>query len=203
MYRLTLVKKYNTEELADYAALVSIGRPTLIEIKGVTYCGETSAANELTMSNVPFHGEVRAFSTALCDAINSSIASSGEGQVELDGYELACEHQHSCCVLLASRRMRRPGDGRWMTHINYDAFLQCVQRWERTNGEAEFGVEEYWSETPHWALYNSTEAGFNPTEERIIKTKPGKKSRQQMEQEWLDQQHSDTATTVGATAAHT
>ena len=190
MYRLTLVKTYNCTELADYAALVSLGRPTLIEIKGVTYCGETSAANDLTMANVPFHSEVRAFSQALCEHINATLStSSGSAEeAELDGYELACEHQHSCCVLLASRRMRRPSDGRWMTHIDYDRFIECVQRWERSDGSVEFGVSDYWKETPHWALYDSTEAGFNPTEERIIRTKAGKKSRQQLEDEWMERQ---------------
>ena len=29
------------EELADYAALLDLGRPDFIEIKGVTYCGST------------------------------------------------------------------------------------------------------------------------------------------------------------------
>ena len=205
MYRLTLVKAYNTEELSDYAALVAIGRPTLIEIKGVTYCGETSAANELNMQNVPLHGEVRQFSEALCKHINAAIvpatateSGSGSGSASgsasgesgdgwLDGYELSCEHQHSCCVLLASRRLRRAqpdGSVAWMTHIDYDAFIRCVRRWEESDGAEQFGVESYWSETPHWALYNSAEAGFNPTEERIITTKPGKKSRQQLEEEW-------------------
>ena len=195
VYRLTLVKGYNVAELADYAALVCIGRPTLIEIKGVTYCGETSAANELTMSNVPFHSEVRQFSQQLCEQINLVTASSSDGgsaeEAGLDCYELACEHEHSCCVLLASRRMRRPSDGRWMTHIDYDKFIDCVRRWEQSNGEADFGVEEYWSETPHWALYDSTEAGFNPTEARQLTTRPGKKSRQQLDKEYMDRQRAE------------
>ena len=193
VYRLTLVKSFNTTELADYAALVAIGRPTLIEIKGVTYCGTTSAANDLSMANVPFHSEVRAFSAALCEHINAALTATSTATATadsdaasyLDGYELACEHQHSCCVLLASRRMRRPEDGQWMTHIDYDSFIRCVQRWERTNGEVEFTASDYWAPTPHWALYDSTEAGFNPTEQRVLTTRPGNRSRQQLEDEWL------------------
>lgn len=69
VYRLTLVKSFNMTEVREYAALVQIGKPTLIEVKGVTFCGDTSAANDLTMGNVPFHSEVRAFTTALCEAI--------------------------------------------------------------------------------------------------------------------------------------
>jgi|TARA_B110000902_G_C13759235_1_gene379900 tRNA wybutosine-synthesizing protein 1 len=46
------------EELADYAKLIKLGKPTLIEIKAVTFCG-TSDASSLTMKNVPWHREVR------------------------------------------------------------------------------------------------------------------------------------------------
>ena len=39
VYRLTLVKGWNAEEMDNYAKLVAIGKPDFIEIKGVTYCG--------------------------------------------------------------------------------------------------------------------------------------------------------------------
>lgn len=39
VYRLTIVKGYNEEEIDNYAKLVEIGKPDFIEIKGVTYCG--------------------------------------------------------------------------------------------------------------------------------------------------------------------
>lgn len=57
MYRLTLVKAWNTEEIQQYAELVSRGNPDFIEVKGVTYCGE-SKASDITMANVPWHEEV-------------------------------------------------------------------------------------------------------------------------------------------------
>jgi hypothetical protein len=41
-------------EVAQYAALLDLGRPDFIEIKGVTYCG-SSDASSLTMGNVPYH----------------------------------------------------------------------------------------------------------------------------------------------------
>ena len=44
VYRLTLVKGWNAEEMDNYAKLVAIGKPDFIEIKGVTYCG-TSKGN--------------------------------------------------------------------------------------------------------------------------------------------------------------
>jgi tRNA wybutosine-synthesizing protein 1 len=39
VYRLTLVKGWNAEEIDAYYKLFSIGEPDFIEIKGVTYCG--------------------------------------------------------------------------------------------------------------------------------------------------------------------
>ena len=41
MYRLTLVKGYNAEEIENYAKLVELGQPDFIEIKGVTFCGSS------------------------------------------------------------------------------------------------------------------------------------------------------------------
>lgn len=39
VYRLTLVKGWNTEDVEAYSSLFDIGNPDFIEIKGVTYCG--------------------------------------------------------------------------------------------------------------------------------------------------------------------
>lgn len=50
---------------------------------------------------------------ALCDAIG----------VEL-GYELAAEHEHSCCVLMAHKDFKK--DGVWHTWIDYPKFQQLV-----------------------------------------------------------------------------
>jgi tRNA wybutosine-synthesizing protein 1 len=41
VYRLTLVKGYNAEEIENYARLVELGEPDFIEIKGVTFCGSS------------------------------------------------------------------------------------------------------------------------------------------------------------------
>lgn len=39
VYRLTLVKGWNTEDIEAYSGLFDVGNPDFIEIKGVTYCG--------------------------------------------------------------------------------------------------------------------------------------------------------------------
>uniref|UniRef100_A0A8C0QNX3 Radical SAM core domain-containing protein n=1 Tax=Canis lupus familiaris TaxID=9615 RepID=A0A8C0QNX3_CANLF len=89
VYRLTLVKAWNVDELQAYAELVSLGNPDFIEVKGVTYCGESSASS-LTMANVPWHEEVIHFVRELVDLIPD--------------YEIACEHEHSNCLLIAHKR---------------------------------------------------------------------------------------------------
>mgnify|MGYP003366367637 CR=1 FL=1 len=39
VYRLTLVKGWNTEDIDAYYNIFSLGSPDFVEIKGVTYCG--------------------------------------------------------------------------------------------------------------------------------------------------------------------
>merc|ERR1719333_2059656 len=96
----------------DYAKLVALGQPDLIEIKSVTFCGE-SKASSLKLENVPWHEEVKSFAEAML---------SHEGLAA--DYELACEHQHSCIVLIANRRFKV--DGRWHTWIDYDRFHELA-----------------------------------------------------------------------------
>lgn len=150
VYRLTLVKGWNTEELEAYACLLDLGRPDFIEVKGVTYCGSSGASN-LTMANVPYHEDVRAFCSALADARG------GE-------YGLAAEHEHSCCVLLA-RKDRFYKEGRWHTWIDYEKFQDLA-----ASGEP-FGSEDYLVPTPDWAAFGSEEAGFDPQETRVRKVR--------------------------------
>lgn len=59
-------------------------------IQGVTYCGESSASS-LTMANVPWHEEVIYFVQQLANL--------------LPNYEIACEHEHSNCLLLAHHKV--------------------------------------------------------------------------------------------------
>ena len=55
--RLTLVKGHNEGDISGYAELIALGEPTLVEVKGVTFCGK-SDASDLTMANCPWHHEV-------------------------------------------------------------------------------------------------------------------------------------------------
>lgn len=156
VYRLTLVKSWNVGEIADYARLIARGLPTFIEVKGVTFCGKSDGSN-LTMDNVPFHFEVIRFCEKLCEYLSSD-------------YEIACEHEHSCCVLIAKKDLKI--DGKWYTHIDYDKFFELLE-----SGK-EFGYKDYMAETPSWAVIGANEHGFNPQETKFVKQR-SKNNRQQ------------------------
>lgn len=160
VFRLTLVKGFNIDdEASGYADLVQRALPAFIEVKGVTYCGTSTAAGAgLSMQNVPFYEEVSAFVLAL----EKELFRRG-----LD-YGIGAEHAHSCCILLADRkRFFRPsadgneGEGRWHTLIDYPKFFQCVE-----SGKP-FSPEEYVDEepTPAWAAWGK--GGFDPRDVRV------------------------------------
>ncbi|PFH37357.1 radical SAM domain-containing protein [Besnoitia besnoiti] len=133
---------------AAYANLVLRGSPDLVEVKAVTYAG-TSKHSKLTMQNIPWHEQVVTFCKALCDALPA-----GE-------YAIACEHRHSCCVLIAKTSYRR--NGVWHTWIDYDKFYELAN-----SGNTEFSGLDYCAPTPSWAVYGSVEAGFSPFETRVF-----------------------------------
>ncbi|XP_049645465.1 S-adenosyl-L-methionine-dependent tRNA 4-demethylwyosine synthase TYW1-like [Suncus etruscus] len=149
VYRLTLVKAWNVDELQAYAELVSLGNPDFIEVKGVTYCGESSASS-LTMANVPWHEEVVRFVCELVDLIPD--------------YELACEHEHSNCLLIAHKKFKI--DSEWWTWIDYDRFQKLIQEYEDSGGSKTFGAKDYMAKTPPWALFGASERGFDPKDTR-------------------------------------
>lgn len=176
VYRFTMVKKWNfdeaaeREEMSNYARLIQLGEPDLIEIKAVTYCG-TSAASSLTMKNVPWHYEVKKFAEVLCEVVNQQLDST-QSKVQ---YGTACEHVHSCCVLLA-RKDTFLKEGQWHTWIDFEKFHELMQAYYDSNGTKTFISSDYICKTPTWALWNATEEGFDPVETRFRKVRnhPGK-----------------------------
>ncbi|XP_063258428.1 S-adenosyl-L-methionine-dependent tRNA 4-demethylwyosine synthase TYW1-like isoform X2 [Prinia subflava] len=118
--------------------------------KGVTYCGESSASS-LTMANVPWHGEVVSFVQELARL--------------LPEYGIACEHEHSNCLLLAHSKFQV--DGEWRTWIDYGRFQELVREYERSGGSRTFTAAEYTARTPPWALFGARERGFDPLDVRF------------------------------------
>ncbi len=162
VYRLTLVKRYNADDVEGYAELVARGSPDFIEIKAVTYSGDSNAS-DLTIKDVPYHEEVRAF----CEAMVKRLRELGED------YGLACEHEHSNLVLLAKRKFYKEEEDTWYTWIDYEKFHELAAKFKATDGAFTFGAEDYMAATPKWAHYNAPEAGFSPNEVRFKRTKGG------------------------------
>uniref|UniRef100_A0A3Q1F706 S-adenosyl-L-methionine-dependent tRNA 4-demethylwyosine synthase TYW1 n=1 Tax=Acanthochromis polyacanthus TaxID=80966 RepID=A0A3Q1F706_9TELE len=150
VYRLTLVKAWNVEEMQAYSELIALGQPDFIEVKGVTYCGESSASS-LTMANVPWHQEVVAFVQQLADM--------------LPQYEIACEHEHSNCLLIAHTKFKV--DGEWWTWIDYERFQELAKAHEESGGQQSFSAMDYVAKTPSWALFGAQEQGFDPADTRF------------------------------------
>lgn len=150
VYRLTLVKSYNMCEAQQYAELVHHGEPDFIEIKAVTFCG-VSKGSKITMKNVPWHDEVRAYALAIL-AARPDVA---------ENYGFACEHRHSCCVLLAHKKFFVKGE--WNTWINYEHFHDLVAAGKP------FTSLDYMAPTPLWAVTGAEEEGFDPADKRFHK----------------------------------
>ncbi|KAF9359993.1 S-adenosyl-L-methionine-dependent tRNA 4-demethylwyosine synthase [Mortierella sp. AD094] len=162
VYRLTLVKDFNTDEIANYVELIRRGQPDFIEIKGVTYCGYGGASG-LTMANVPYHAEVVRFVELIQEQLGA-------------GYEIAAEHAHSCSILVASTKFKK--DDKWYTHIDYDKFFELVESGEK------FTSLDYMAETPSWAYFGSPEGGFDPEETRYFrKSKEQRKAERDRREE--------------------
>ncbi|KAG5837247.1 hypothetical protein ANANG_G00237280 [Anguilla anguilla] len=150
VYRLTLVKAWNVDELKAYAELVNLGKPDFIEVKGVTYCGE-STASTLTMANVPWHEEVVHFVQELADL--------------LPDYDIASEHKHSNCLLIAHHKFKVEGE--WWTWIDYERFHELIQRFNESGGTRTFSSRDYMAKTPDWAVFGARDRGFDPADTRF------------------------------------
>ena len=159
VYRLTLVKGWNTEEIKQYADLINLGRPDFIEIKGVTYCGESNAST-LTMGNVPWHEEVVSF----VQQLQLHVANE---------FEIASEHKHSNCILLAHTKFKISNE--WYTFIDYEKFHKLVNEYE-ANGTT-FTSLDYIAKTPKWALFGADEGGFDPKDTRHMRNKLNKENK--------------------------
>jgi tRNA wybutosine-synthesizing protein 1 len=169
--RLTVVKGWNSDEIEGYAKLIALGKVSLIEVKGVTFCGVSDASN-LNMSNTPWHHEV----VELVETLKNELDKLREigGPDAPPEYGLACEHKHSLCVLLARvdqfTSENEDGTRKWRTWIDYPKFQELIARHVK-DPSFTFAVEDYTAETPAWALCGSEEEGFDPTELRHRKKK--------------------------------
>jgi len=170
--RLTVVKGWNSDEVEGYAKLIALGHCSIVEVKGVTFCGKSDASN-LNMSNSPWHHEVVSLTQNLGKAlaklrVERLLASPSSEPIP--EYDVACAHQHSCSVLLCrvdQFAVDDPvtGDRKWRTWIDYDKFQELARR-KVEDPTFAYGVGDYVADTPDWALFGASEEGFDPTELR-------------------------------------
>jgi tRNA wybutosine-synthesizing protein 1 len=169
--RLTVVKGWNSDEVEGYAKLIALGKVSLVEVKGVTFCGKSDASN-LNMSNTPWHHEVVELVRNLKLELDRLRQAGGPDAPP--EYDLACEHKHSVSVLLARVDQFAEdgpnGERIWKTWINYPKFQDLVAR-HTADPTFTFSVKDYTAETPAWALFGSEEEGFDPTDTRHRKKK--------------------------------
>lgn len=170
--RLTVVKGWNSDEIEGYAKLIALGHCSFVEVKGVTFCGKSDASN-LNMSNTPWHHEVVQLCTNLRTELNK--LKQKKGYDDLPDYDLACEHKHSCSVLLARTDQFSvddpiTGKRKWRTWIDYDKFQELVAK-SKEDPAFKFTVNDYLADTPSWAVFGAEEEGFDPTDKRYRKKK--------------------------------
>lgn len=167
VFRLTLVKGFNMNEIKGYADFIEKANPSLVEIKGATFCGSSSGnGNPLTMQNIPFYEECKNFVVSL----NEELAKRNLN------YGIASEHAHSCCILMAHKKFHQ--NGKWYTHINYEKFFNLLE----TKGD-DFDEMDYVAETPYWSYWGSEQAGFNPDDVRYNRKEEKLKKKQEREKQ--------------------
>lgn len=162
VFRLTLVKGFNMGDISAYADLVQRGLPSFIEVKGATFSGSSDGnGNPLTMQNIPFYEEcvnfVKAFTTEL--------------QRRGLHYDLAAEHAHSNCLLIADTKFKINGE--WHTHIDFDKFFVLL------NSGKDFTYMDYLEKTPEWALFGN--GGFTPGNTRVYRKDKKKQNKENQE----------------------
>ena len=123
------------------------------------------------MSNSPWHHEVVALAENLkIELAKLRDAAGRDDKEKVPEYGLACEHKHSCSVLLARVDQFATddpvtGSRKWRTWIDYDKFDRLAAQYAE-DPTFTFGVEDYVADTPDWAIFGAEEEGFDPTDTR-------------------------------------
>lgn len=110
------------EDVEGISKIVKASCPSFVELKGMTFSGQGCL---LSMENCPWYSEV---SEQLIDY--PKVVDFGKRLNELlDDYEISCEHEHSCSVLLTHKKFYY--DGKWHTWIDFDKFQELYAKWKQ------------------------------------------------------------------------
>jgi tRNA wybutosine-synthesizing protein 1 len=151
VFRLTLIKGFNDDDVEGYAAALRRGRPTLIEIKQVTPTFQGNKKSPFRMENVPKWDDVLRFGAALCEAIDGG-----------ESYAVSCAHEHSSCLLLASKELLV--GGKWHTWIDFEKFGRLIL--DPAVDHAAITPGDIAQPTPDSAVAGAAEGGFDPAQAR-------------------------------------
>lgn len=111
--RITVIRHLNDNHHKGFARLLKQADPDFIEVKGYMHVGESQG--RLSRNNMPFHEEIRTFSTRL-------------GAL-LENYDVVTDHEPSRVVLLAKKTFKQ--EGKWMTWIDFEKWFSLLEAGKR------------------------------------------------------------------------
>eukprot|EP00796_Vickermania_ingenoplastis_P001267 gene1267-725_t len=155
VFRLTLIEGFNMSDndAKTYAQIIAMGEPDFIELKRLTPAFQGHPSNLLRLKNVPSWTNVKAFANRLCEECCTT-------------YRMCCVHEHSGCILLAKSKFLV--DDKFFTWIDFKKFHDLICKENETPLP-----EDYWLQTPQWALADSPLEGFDPQQQqRTLALKP-------------------------------
>jgi len=148
--RLVLIETLLDGHFQDYADIICKAKPDFVEGNSNVYIGMYPPFTTSDSNPAPAHEKVLQFCHMLL-----AIPSVGKY------YDMACEHEHSACVLLAHKKFNSTGLGRWHTWVDTGRFHQLVEQ-----NRPVIQSEDYTLENPDWTLAGNVAQGFDPEENR-------------------------------------
>lgn len=158
VFRLTMIDGFNMEpeNLSEYKELFERGQPHFIELKRLTPAFSGNPHTILRIKNVPSWEKMRSFAASLCNVVRNGVE-----------YVVASVHEHSGCILLAQKKRFLLNDV-MHTWIDFDKFDAVIKDPVKAKAMV---PEDYLLPTPSWALADSPEEGFDPSQKRHITSK--------------------------------
>eukprot|EP00971_Amphidinium_carterae_P249620 4954696-Amphidinium_carterae.1 len=119
--------------MEGYAELIKLSDCDFVEVKGATYSTWDKRNTGLSFDNAPWHEDT--LQRIFCQRASTYYHQKSRQDVKefaqrlstyLPGYDIACEHEHSCAVLLARRDRFFEPTGRWRTWIDFEKFADAA-----------------------------------------------------------------------------